>query len=92
MVEELSQQHYYVLHDHVQLNNNAATDRFRALLLLLPDVRFLARKIRDVSFDNAPLLFKAIMHTCCAKKPGLMTPTVTPVAIPTANLDQGSSD
>ncbi|XP_038063953.1 nuclear receptor subfamily 6 group A member 1-like isoform X2 [Patiria miniata] len=65
VVEELSQQHYYVLHDHVQLNNNLASDRFRALLLLLPDVRFLARKIRDVSFDNAPLLFKAIMHSCC---------------------------
>ncbi|XP_022085372.1 nuclear receptor subfamily 6 group A member 1-like [Acanthaster planci] len=69
VVEELSQQHYYVLHDHVQLNNNLANDRFRALLLMLPDVRLLARKIRDVSFDNAPLLFKAIMHSCCPQKP-----------------------
>lgn len=67
-VDELSKRHYYILHDHVQLNNNEGTDRFRELLLLIPDIRHLARKIKDMSFENAPLLFKAIMHACNAKK------------------------
>ncbi|XP_072016641.1 nuclear receptor subfamily 6 group A member 1-like [Amphiura filiformis] len=67
-IEELSKRQYYVLHDHVQLNNNEGADRFRELLLIIPDIRQLARKIKDMSFENAPLLFKAIMHACNAKK------------------------
>ena len=62
VIKDLSKQYYYVLHDHVQLNNNIAADRFRELLVLVPQIRHLAIKCNAISFDNAPLLFKAIMH------------------------------
>ncbi|XP_054769657.1 nuclear receptor subfamily 6 group A member 1-like [Lytechinus pictus] len=62
VIKDLSKQYYYVLHDHVQLNNNIAAERFRELLILIPQIRHLALKCNAISFDNAPLLFKAIMH------------------------------
>ncbi|XP_072176877.1 nuclear receptor subfamily 6 group A member 1-like [Diadema setosum] len=62
VIKDLSKQYYYVLHDHVQLNNNIAADRFRELLILIPQIRHLAAKCNAISFNNAPLLFKAIMH------------------------------
>ncbi|XP_071947376.1 nuclear receptor subfamily 6 group A member 1-like [Antedon mediterranea] len=63
-IEELSKHYCFLLHDHSQLNDNAQTGRFRELMMLLPDVRFLARKFNEVSVDNIPLLFKAITHAC----------------------------
>lgn len=66
-VESLRKQYYFVLHDHVQLNNNAAADRFRDLLSLLPNIKILSRKVGEMPFDCAPLLFKAMMHACGPK-------------------------
>nr|CAB3248543.1 GCNF nuclear receptor [Phallusia mammillata] len=53
------------------LNGNAAANgaqRFRDLMLCLPEIRFVAGKMLNTDVAKLPLLFKAILHTCKLQK------------------------
>ncbi|XP_033121956.1 nuclear receptor subfamily 6 group A member 1-like [Anneissia japonica] len=73
-IEEMSKHYCFLLHDHSQLNNKAQAGRFRELMMLLPDVRILARKFNEISVDSIPLLFKAITHVCQVQATAISVP------------------
>ena len=64
--------------NQMQLLENQQQQRFRQLMLCLPEVRSIAGRLQELHLDKVPLMLKALLHTIKLSNPAQQQP-VQPV-------------
>ncbi|KAG7256414.1 hypothetical protein CRUP_024969 [Coryphaenoides rupestris] len=63
-LEQLNKRYWYVCQDYTEYKCPHQPKRFPEIMMCLPEIRCIARKLVNVPLEQLPLLFKAVLHSC----------------------------
>ncbi|CAL8328690.1 unnamed protein product [Arctogadus glacialis] len=63
-LEQLNKRYWYVCQDYTEYKYPHQPKRFPEIMMCLPEIRCIARKLVNVPLEQLPLLFKAVLHSC----------------------------
>ncbi|XP_077139681.1 nuclear receptor subfamily 6 group A member 1 isoform X2 [Ranitomeya variabilis] len=63
-LEQLNKRYWYVCQDFTEYRYPHQPNRFRDLMMCLPEIRYIAGKLLNVPLEQLPILFKAVLDSC----------------------------